>query len=260
MSNRSEKRREARNQSSGGGNRMLWVFGGVAVVAIAIFGYTMGAGSSGAAVTSPIEVEGLGDPETLVEMAQGVTLGQADAPITLVEFGDYQCPGCRSFATSVKPQIELGLVQSGEAKFVFYDFPLVSIHPHAFLAARAARCAGDQGMFWEYHTEIFNNQSTWSSKQSVVGDFVDYAGNVGADTDAFDSCLKSDRHAATVTANMRLGEELGITGTPTVMVSRGEGMARRLSSFDYATIQDVVQGLQEEAAGEGSGDTGQGGS
>ena len=79
-------------------------------------------------------------------MAKGVTKGPEDAPITIVEFGDFQCPACGAFAQQVKPQIELAFVESAQAKFVFYDFPIVSGHPNAFLAARAARCAEDQGL------------------------------------------------------------------------------------------------------------------
>lgn len=237
-------------------NRLYWVLGAVAVLAIAIFGYTIGSGGMGGAATAPVELE-MQDSESLVELAQGVTLGQPDAPITIVEFGDYQCPGCGAFAQQVKPLIEREYVESGQAKFVFYDFPLVSIHPHAFLAARAARCAGDQNLFWEYHSEVFRNQSAWSQQQSVTGPFTNYAETVGADVDAFEQCLQSDRHAEVVTANMRLGEELGISGTPTVMVSRGGGMARRLQSFDFQSVQRAVDALLDEggagadAGGEG---------
>jgi protein-disulfide isomerase len=251
VSKRSEKRREARGDSSGGGgiNRLYWVLGAVAVLAVAIFGYTLGTSGTGTAATSPVELPVM-ENEELVAMAQGVTQGGADAPITIVEFGDYQCPGCGAFALQVKPQVELNFVQSGEARFIYYDFPLVSIHPHAFLAARAARCAGDQELFWEYHATLFRNQSTWSAQQSVMGSFLDYAEEVGADVDAFEACLKSDRHADVVTANMRLGEQLGITGTPTVMINGGDG-ARRLANFDFASIRRVVEDLQGEA-GEGS--------
>ncbi len=231
-------------------NRLYWVLGAVAVLAIAIFGYTIGNSGLGTAATSPVELE-MQDSESLVELAQGKTMGQPAAPVTIVEFGDYQCPGCGAFASQVKPQIEREYVASGQAKFVFYDFPLVSIHPHAFLAARAARCAGDQDLFWEYHNEVFRNQSTWSQQQSVVSPFMDYAETVGADVDAFEGCLKSDRHADVVTANMRLGEELGISGTPTIMISRGGGMARRLQSFDFASVQQAVEALLGEGSGEG---------
>jgi protein-disulfide isomerase len=183
-------------------------------------------------------------------MAQGVTLGDPDAPITIVEFADYQCPACQGFASMVKPQIEAVYVEPGVAKFVFYDFPLVTIHPHAFLAARAARCAQDQDRFWEYSNELFRNQSSWSlSASAPAGAFEDYAATVGLDQDAFSDCLRSDRHAELVTANLILAQELGVGSTPTVMVSRGGGRARRVASNSFEDISRVVDELRPEAEG-----------
>jgi protein-disulfide isomerase len=228
--------------------RFYWVLAAVAVLGIAAVGYSVGSGSRGKAATQPVDVEGLDNMETLVAKARGVTKGDPAAPITIAEFADYQCPGCGAFTLSVKPQLDLMYVQTGKAKFVFYDFPLMSIHPHAFLAARAARCADDQGKFWEYQNVIYRNQSTWSGKTQVVGDFVDYAAQAGADEDVFEACLESDAHAEVVTANLRLAEQLGIEGTPTVMISMGRGMARRLMSFDYETIRDAVEALIAESA------------
>ena len=176
------------------------MLGAVAVLGIGIVGYSVGSNALGTAATMPVDVEGLDDMERLVELAQGVTRGDPDAPITIVEFGDFQCPGCGQFALQVKPQIDLTYVQPGQAKFVFYDYPLVEIgHQHAFLAARAARCAGDQDRYWEYHDALFRNQSSWSGQSQVVGSFVSYADQVGLDTDTFEACLRSERHADVVT-------------------------------------------------------------
>lgn len=227
------------------------VLGLVAVVGIAAVVYAVSSSGAGAAASEPVELEGLEDLQRLVQVAQGVTLGDPDAPIKIIEFADYQCPGCGSFARSVKPRIDLAYVQPGTASFVFYDFPLVRIHPNAFLAARAARCAGDQERYWEYHDALFTNQVSWSAASSPVGLFVDYAGEVVADPEAFEACLKSDRHADVVSANMRLGEELGVQGTPTIMISQGGGMARRLASFDFGSIQEVVEELTGQGAAGG---------
>ncbi|MFQ5536993.1 MAG: DsbA family protein [Gemmatimonadota bacterium] len=233
--------------------KFYWILGIVAVIGVAAVGYSVGSNRLGTAATEPVEVEGLDNMETLVDLAQGVTKGDPDAPVTIVEFGDYQCPGCGAFALQVKPQVELNYVQTGKARFIFYDFPLISIHPHAFLAARAARCAGDQGKFWEYHDLLFRNQSTWAAQQSVMGTYLGYADDLGMDRDAFEACLKSDAYADVVSANMRLGYELGVDGTPTVMISEGRGMAQRLRNFDFASIQRVVEDLlAEKDAGEGA--------
>ena len=233
-------------------SKFYWVLGIVAVIGVAAVGYSVGSGTLGTAVSEPIELEGLDNMETLVQMAQGVTRGDADAPITIVEFADYQCPGCGQFALAVKPQIDLAYVQTGKAKFVFYDYPLTSIHAHSFLAARTVRCAGDQDKFWEYQDVLFRNQARWASETDPIGSFLDYAEGVDMNQSAFEACVKSDAHADVVSANMRLAYELGINGTPTVMISQGRGMARRLNNFDFQSIQSVVEDMlaQVEAAPE----------
>lgn len=248
---RSEKRREARTERSSGGSgsgmgKMYVVLGAVAVIGIAVVAYSTLSSSLSGAVTAPVEVEGLDDSERLVELAQGVTLGDPDAPVTIVEFGDYQCPGCGAFAQNVKPQIELSLLEEGRTKFVFYDFPLIQIHPHAFLAARAARCAGDQDRYWEYHDLLFRMQSSWAGEANAIGSFLDYGDSVGLDGETFEACLQSDSHADVVTANMELGAQLGVSGTPTVLVSRG-GQVRRVQSG----FQDIQAAVEELAPSNG---------
>jgi protein-disulfide isomerase len=177
-----------------------------------------------------------------------VSLGDEDAPVTIVEFGDYQCPGCGAFALSVKPQIDGTLVQNGRAKFVFYDYPLISIHGNSFLAARAARCAGDQDKFWEYHETLFRNQARWSAASMPSSAFEQYADEVGLEGGAFVSCLNSDAHAKTVTATMQLGQRMGVRTTPTVLIN-ANGTTRSLNSVDFQAISDAI----DELTGAGPG-------
>lgn len=213
-------------------------------------------GGGGQAALEPVDFEGMDDNQRVVELAQGMVLGNEDAPITIHEFGDFQCPGCGQFAALVKPQIEQGLVPDGNVKFVYYDFPLTSIHPHAFLAARASRCAADQDQYWAYHGALFQNQSVWSASSGApLGLFEDYAGELGLDEGAFSSCLRSDRHADVVSANLRLGEILGVTGTPSVLVSEG-GQAQRLADNSFAGIQAAVDAILAEMEGEGGDQAG----
>jgi protein-disulfide isomerase len=223
----------------------------VGLLALVAFGAIRRSG--GGAATEPVALEGLDDPQQLVSLAQGITRGEDDAPVTIVEFADFQCPACGSFAGQAKPQVELAYVQTGQAKFVFYDFPLVAIHPHAFLAARAARCANDQGRFWEYHDALFRYQARWASSASPpVSSFEDYAAELELDEGQFRGCLRSDEHADVVTANLRLGEELGVTGTPSIMINSG-GMTRMSPGFDFGSIRT----LMEQATG-GATETGGG--
>lgn len=227
--------------------RFYFLFGAVAAIGIGVVGYNVGSGVFGSAVSEPIDLD-IGDDAELIALAQGVTMGDPDAPITIVEFGDYQCPGCGSFALSVKPQIDGTFVQSGQAKFVFYDYPLVSIHPNAFLAARAARCAQDQGKYWEYHETLFRNQARWSTATTPSGGFKNYAGELGMDEGDFAACLNSDKYADVITANMELGVRMGVTGTPTILIN-GNNKTRRVNSFDYQSIASAIELIMAEDPG-----------
>jgi len=220
--------------------KFYYVLAGVAVVGIGAVGYNVGSNALGPAVSAPIELEGLDSPEALAEMAQGITRGDEDAPVTIVEFGDFQCPGCGAFALSVKPQIDLMLVQTGKVKFIFYDFPLTTIHPNAFLAARASRCAQDQDKYWEYHDVLFRNQANWSTESNATGTFLGYGEDLGVNEKDFEACVRSDKYADVVTANMELGMALGVGSTPTLLVQAGDEV-RQLNGFDYRSVQEAVE-------------------
>lgn len=242
---RSERRREARQEESGSSNTLFYVLGAVAVIGIGVVAYSAGSSALSSAVTEPVELD-IESDEELVALAQGVTMGDASAPVTILEFGDYQCPACGAFAIQAKPPIQQQLVQTGEAKFVFYDFPLIQIHPNAFLAARAARCAGDQGAYWEYHDQLFRNQTRWTTANLPTSAFEDYAGEVGIDEGQFSQCLNSDAFADVVTANMQLGSRMSVSGTPTVFINAG-GQTRRLNSYDMPSIREAIEAMTSGA-------------
>lgn len=261
---RKDGKKKARGGGGSGASTLYWILGVVAVLGVGAIGYAVGTGGSGDTVTAPLEIEGIEDPQRLVELARGVEKGEAEAPVTIMEFADFQCPACAQFASLTMPQIVSTFVETGEAKLVFHDFPLTSIHPHAFLAGRAARCAEDQGRFWEYHDALYANQAAWSGASSPpVGRFVEYAGRVGLDTDAFEECLESDRFADVVTANQRLAQELGLGGTPSIVVGGRGLMPRRVQSNNFQAIQQAVreaqQSLDAARGGPGADDTADGG-
>ncbi len=224
---------------SSGLNKFYVIIGLVAVVGAVVVGSSLRRGSSGA--SEPVDLGNIQDRE-LVELAQGIIFGDPDAPVTIMEFGDYQCPACRSFALLTKPQLDLAYIETGQAKLVYHDFPL-SIHPHAFVAARAARCANEQDRYSDYHDALFRTQEAWSPLQNATNHFNELAGDVGLDTEAFRECLESDRHADVVTANVLLGERLGVGGTPTIFVHHGQQSqaARRLGGFQFIDIQQAME-------------------
>ena len=233
------------------------VLGGTALIAAVALGWSSLGGGAGGAATEPINSIVLGEieDEELVALATGVERGDPDAPITILEFGDFQCPACQQFATFVKPQIDLAYVDEGIVRFVYHDYPA---HIHSFLASRAARCALDQGeqYFWPYHDQLFAHQSTWGVSQGPpMNAFEDYAATIELDAQDFSRCLKSDRHADVVSANLRLGMELGVNGTPSMFMSKGGGRSIRVTRWsEFEAYVSVVERMLEEDAGDDAGD------
>ncbi len=142
-------------------------------------------------------------------------MGDPNAPVTIVEFTDYQCPYCSRHSLETMPQIVRDMVDTGRVYYILKDFPLDSIHPNARQAAVAARCGGEQENYWEMHDLIFSNQGEWSGQGAGVNDlFTSYASTLGLDEGSFASCLESGRHDLAVEANAQEGRSLGVSGTP----------------------------------------------
>jgi protein-disulfide isomerase len=223
--------------------KFYWTLGAVAVLGVALVGYQVGSKALGNTVSEPIEMAGLEDPTKLRELVRPAVKGEASAPITIIEFADFQCPACAQFYQQVEPLIQGEFIATGKAKFAYYDFPLTQMHPNAFLAARAARCAEDQQRFWEYHDILYRNQNRWAGAPNPAGNFEDYAEQVGIDTGAFNACLRSDKHADIITASMELGAMMQVPGTPTLYVTAGGGMGRRVSG-SIESIREAITTLQ----------------
>lgn len=234
----------SKGNAGGGLRRFYLLFGAVAVVGLGALLYSIGSKSLGRAVSEPVVLEGIDDLRLLTEMAEGVTIGQEDAPTTIIVFGDYLCTHCSAFSLRIRPLVVENLVETGKAKLVFQDFPL---NPQlgSFISARAARCADDQGKFWDFHDLLYRYQRTWATASNQVSALEDFAETLGLDMGTFDGCLNSDRHAETVTANLELARALGLPGTPAVLVGTGSGMTQRLNSYDYETIRAAVESLIE---------------
>ena len=143
-------------------NPLTPFYGVLALIAIAGAGIliykTMNRGPAGA--SQPVDV--MVTQEEL-QRVPGISRGRDDAPVVIYEFADYQCPHCADWAALVEPLVLERLIQPGLVRYVFYDFPLGGAFKHSFLAARAGRCANEQGKFWDYHGLIFARQSTWTT-------------------------------------------------------------------------------------------------
>jgi protein-disulfide isomerase len=148
--------------------------------------------------------------QTVAVASDDPSSGPANAPVTVVEFSDYQCPFCARVVPTI---VKLRQTYGDKIRVVFKDFPLPN-HGNAPKAAEAAHCAGEQGKYWDMHDRLFANQQALavpSLKQTAAG--------LGLDAGKFDQCLDSGKYAASVSADMKQGEQLGVQSTPTVYVN-----------------------------------------
>ncbi len=139
-------------------------------------------------------------------------LGDPNAPITLVEFGDYQCFFCNKFFHDTEQKLLENYVDTGKVKIIFKDFTIIG--PDSTTAAHAAHCADDQGLFWEYHDTLYNNwngeNNGWASSENLLR----MAHDVGLDIDEFTDCMLNEIHTQIISARNNDARTLGLTGTP----------------------------------------------
>jgi protein-disulfide isomerase len=151
-------------------------------------------------------------PRTKVDVAAtDPSLGAASAPVTIVEFSDFQCPYCQRAAPTLK---QLRQIYGDKVRIVWKDFPLTQIHPQAFKAAEAAHCAEEQGKFWEFHDKLFGNQQALQPD-----DMKKTAADMGLDATKFNACLDSSKYAERVRDGVAAGTRLGVNSTPTLFVN-----------------------------------------
>ncbi len=149
-------------------------------------------------------------------------LGDPNAPITVIEYADFQCPFCHSFVSETKPRLEAQYIKTGKVYFVYRDFPLVDIHPGALLAAHVAGCAADQGSFWPMHDRLYAGSATheWSSGSGEdFKTFLGYARDLQLDVGMLQQCINSNQQAARIAADYRAGGERGVRSTPTFLIN-----------------------------------------
>ena len=162
--------------------------------------------------------------------------GPADALVTLVEYGDYECPFCRRAAPAVN---ELLARSEGTVRFVTRHLPLTDVHPNAALAAEAAEAAGAQGKFWEMHDRLFDPRSPLQA-----ADLVEHADAIGLDTDAFERDLRRGRFGARVARDVASAEAAGVAGTPTFFINE----RRYRGAYDLASLEAAVDRARRLAA------------
>jgi len=160
-------------------------------------------------------------------------LGNANAKVTIIEFGDYQCPSCRLFWREIEPRLKKEYVDTGKVKLVFRDFPIKEIHPDATAAAMAAQCAADQGKYWEYHDRIFREQDKGTDDvvRFKAADLKKWGAAIRLDAAAFNACVDSARYQDEVAKDYADGIAVGIQGTPTFFINGRKVVGDR--PFEY---------------------------
>jgi protein-disulfide isomerase len=171
---------------------------------------------------------------------RGYLLGSDSAPVEVTEYADYQCPVCADFDRIQFPTVKRQLIETGQVRWRYRDFPLDQIHNHARVAAHAAACGDAQGKFWEMHRVIYDRHSEWAlSTGDVTGKFHEFAIAAGVNPSEYDACMSSAKYAGRIEASFQEGQKLGVPSTPTFVI--GQKMYPGAQSSD--SIRAWVQAL-----------------
>ena len=156
------------------------------------------------------------DPSLPAMKAEGYLLGSPTAPVEVIEFADFECPACGQYATITEPDVRTRLVNTGQVRIRYIDYPL-AMHQNTWDASLAAACANDQGKFWPMHDALFINQDRWNSEatktpRSPIGEL---AKGVGLDMSKYGACMDANTHQAKIQSHLAEAEKRQIRSTPT---------------------------------------------
>ncbi len=187
----------------------------VAALIVAAVGVFLTTVNSQAPAAAPAAKQSGSANGNVVQAASQATPGSSPAAVTLIEFGDYQCPACGSYYPVVKQIVN---DFKGQLNFVFRNYPL-SQHQNAYIAAQAAEAAGLQGKFWEMHDMLYENQGAWAESSTPQDIFVQYAQQLGLNTDRFKSDMSSAAVKDKIDADIQYGDQLAVNATPTFFLN-----------------------------------------
>ena len=227
----------------------------LSLIALAFFGgYTLGSQNvqplviqenplSKNTTPQPTQTQPTEGRRVFVSLSDDPARGNPNAPVTIVEFSDFQCPFCARFFTQTLPQIQQDYIDSGKVKLVFRDFPIDSIHPNAIGASIAAQCANEQAKFWEYHNKLFEGQTQWArfSASDAANTFIQYATELGLNSDNFNSCLNSAKTLDEINNDYQDGINYGVTGTPAFFIGNDkDGYMPLIGAKPYSEFQQII--------------------
>lgn len=223
-------------------DKRTWIIFGVAVVAIL-------AGLVAFSRQSSVNVEGVNNNtvRTTADESSAITdqiFGKKDSKVTVIEYGDFQCPGCGTFHTNFAPIMD---DYKDKITFVFRNFPITQIHPNARVAAASAEAAGLQGKYWEMWNILYERQNDWGTLGADVrdGQFEKYATQLGLDITKFKEDVTSAKVATKINFDQSLGKANGVTGTPTLFLNGKTLETDKYSSTD--AIRNTLDAALKEA-------------
>jgi|TARA_B110000014_G_C20035977_1_gene538208 protein-disulfide isomerase len=169
-------------------------------------------------------------------------LGLETAPITIVEFGDYQCEMCKKWYDNTRPKIIENYIDTGKASLTFIDLPILG--PDSKLAAEATYCADDQGRYWDYHVTLYDYQGHMNSGWASVDRLHSFAFNLGLDMDEFEECLNSKKYEQRVQFNSQKARSSGANSTPTFVIVNSSGDQQQIRGAQpYSVFEKVIESL-----------------
>jgi protein-disulfide isomerase len=170
------------------------------------------------------------------------TRGSEQAPITIIEFGDYQCPFCGEWYQQVSPKLNEKYINTGQVELIFVDYPFLG--PDSYPTAFASFCAEEQNKYWEFHEIVFVNQGNtndgWANAENIRG----FAENIGLGMEQYDQCMNSTAFKQKIDDNLQIGREHGISQTPTFIVVSNTGEYQKIEGKQPLVVFDeIIQGM-----------------
>ncbi len=207
---------------------LIWlVAGGVVMVALIAFAIYL---------NMPRASGPIAQPDVDAAWIDGMSLGDANAPVTVETYEDFLCPHCREWTNTVGLRIKEDYVKAGKVRLIYRTFPLQGFAPASNMAAQAASCAAEQNSFWPYHDRLFDAQ-TRGQAGYTIDQLIGYAGELNLNEQGFTQCMSSLQHQSDIDATVQEGVSRGVTGTPSIFING------QLIQSDYLAVQAEIDRL-----------------
>lgn len=203
------------------GPRIIWPLLFAVVLAAALGGFFVARSTGGPQPTPAAAADTGAGAATRDALLEARTKGSPEAPITILEIADFQCPACRVFWEETMPLLQREYVEPGKARFIFVNLPLVQIHRNAAAAHEFAMCAAAQGRFWPVHDMLFDQQAVWAGLDDPSAYFFSVASATGIDADSLDACVSDGRMRPLIMQEAEGVVRAGVQSTPSFVIEGG---------------------------------------